>query len=144
LSRSAELPSLAAKLESLFQRRPGRPYTNQEVSEGIRAQAGPDGTTVSASLLQQLRSGAKTNPTVNTVEAIAAFFGVPASHFLSSAADGVLPEERALLETMRDNDVRAVALRANGLSPDSLRMVIGVIEQARRLEQLDEKDRSDT
>lgn len=136
MPNSAELPSLAAKLEALFRSR-DRPYTNQEVSDGIREQSGAGGTTVSASLLQQLRSGAKTNPTVNTVEAIAAFFGVPASHFLSNALEGVLPEERALLETMRDADVRALALRANGLSPDSLRMVIGVIEQARRLEQLD-------
>lgn len=140
MSRSAELPSLAAKLEALFRSRPGRPYSNQEVSDEINRRAGAGGTTVSASLLQQLRSGSKTNPTVNTVEAIAEFFGVPAAHFLSSAADGVLPEERALLESMRDNDVRSVALRANGLSPDSLRMIISVIEQARRLEHLDEND----
>lgn len=140
MSRPAELPSLAAKLEALFRSRPGRPYSNQEVSDGIRLQAGANGTNVSPSLLQQLRNGTKTNPTVNTVEAIAQFFGVPPSHFLSSSANSVLPEEQALLESIRDNDVRAVALRANGLSPESLRMVIGVIEQVRRLEQLDEKD----
>lgn len=143
MSRSAELPSLANKLEALFRSR-ARPYTNQEVSDGIREQSGASGTTVSASLLQQLRSGAKTNPTVNTVEAIAAFFGVSASHFLSNTREGVLPEEQALLETMRDADVRALALRANGLSPDSLRMVMGVIEQARRLEQLAENDGLDS
>ncbi len=41
---------------------------------------------------------------------------------------------------MRDQDVRKVALRANGLSVDSLKMLSTVIEQARKLEGLTTDD----
>ncbi|MDV6288071.1 hypothetical protein R2F25_09395 [Streptomyces sp. UP1A-1] len=42
-----------------------------------------------------------------------------------------------LIEAVADSDVRGLALRANGLSADSLRMITDVINQARRWEGLD-------
>ncbi len=77
--------TIAAKLDHLFQEihPAGRgPFSYHEVEQAIREQAGPGGPTVSHGTLQQIRTGAKTNPTVRTLEAVAAFFGVPAAYFL--------------------------------------------------------------
>jgi transcriptional regulator with XRE-family HTH domain len=41
---------------------------------------------VAASAIQQLRTGAKRNPTRQTLKALADFFGVPAGYFVDSAA----------------------------------------------------------
>jgi hypothetical protein len=45
---------------------------------------------------------------------------------------------------MRDQNVRTVALRANGLSTETLQMVSAVIEQARILEGLPGETTSNT
>ncbi|MFF7637292.1 helix-turn-helix domain-containing protein [Kitasatospora sp. NPDC008050] len=77
--------TIAARLDHLFQEihPAGRgPFSYHEVAQAIRDQAGPDGPTVSHGTLQQIRTGAKTNPTVKTLEAVAAFFGVPVGYFL--------------------------------------------------------------
>ncbi|MCD0485221.1 helix-turn-helix domain-containing protein [Streptacidiphilus sp. ASG 303] len=158
-SSDAERPSVAAKLNHLIATRPsqsGRPYTNPQIVQGIADAAGPDGTTVSLSAIAQLRSGAKPNPTINTLKALARFFQVHPSYFLDDAEgtaveDGTaetppspIPAEtervkaaEELLVAIKDNDVRGIAFRANGLSTDSLRMIKTVIEQARKLEGLD-------
>ncbi|GAB2740972.1 hypothetical protein GCM10010442_71580 [Kitasatospora kifunensis] len=77
--------TIAERLDHLFQEihPAGRgPFSYHEVAHAIREQAGPDGPTVSHGTLQQIRTGAKTNPTVKTLEAVAAFFGVPVGYFL--------------------------------------------------------------
>lgn len=77
--------TIAERLDHLFQEihPAGRgPFSYHEVAQAIREQAGPDGPTVSHGTLQQIRTGAKTNPTVKTLEAVAAFFGVPVGYFL--------------------------------------------------------------
>lgn len=107
------------------------PYTYAEVSQGIR---NTSGTAISASAIQQLRTGINTNPKMQTIRALSAFFGVPPGYFFD---DDVAERTRAeihLVAAMRDRDVRRVALRANGLSTSSLQMVNAVIDQVRRLE----------
>ncbi|MFI0722097.1 Secondary metabolite protein [Streptomyces sp. NPDC021224] len=134
--------AFAELLDYLFQEvhPPGRgPYTYAEVAHGIRNTAG---VTISPSAIQQLRTGTKANPKLQTIRALAGFFGVPAGYFFD---EGVAERTRAeiqLVAAMRDQKVRRVALRANGLSPSSLQMLSTVIEQARRLEGLpgDEPD----
>ncbi|MFD9470977.1 hypothetical protein [Streptomyces goshikiensis] len=91
---------------------------------------------MTASAIQQLRTGAKRNPTRDTIKALADFFGLPAGYFVDSAAAERTKAEIGLLAAMRDQDVRKVALRANGLSVDSLKLLSTVIEQARKLEGL--------
>jgi ESX-1-secreted protein regulator len=112
------------------------PYTYGEVAEGIRAASGGEGRGLTASAIQQLRTGAKKNPTRHTIKALADFFGVPAGYFFDEETAERTRAEIAVLAAMRDHDVRRVALRSQGLSTDSLRMVGAVIEQARRLEGL--------
>ncbi|MFJ2216708.1 Secondary metabolite protein [Streptomyces sp. NPDC101062] len=112
------------------------PYTYAEVAAGIQEASGDQGKGLTASAIQQLRTGAKKNPTRYTIKALAEFFGVPAGYFVDEEAAHRTRAEIAVLAAMRDRNVRTVALRANGLSTETLQMVATVIEQARILEGL--------
>lgn len=109
------------------------PYTYAEVAHGIRKTSGVE---ISASAIQQLRTGKNTNPKMQTIRALATFFGVPAGYFFDEQVAEQTRSEIQVVAAMRDGGVRRVALRANGLSSSSLQMVNSVIEQARRLEGL--------
>lgn len=130
--------AFAAKLDHLFRTvRPGggsREFSYREVAKAIEQQGE---VTISASYLHQLRSGAKDNPTIKHLEAIGAFFGVPASYFLDEQVAAEVGAELRLLTAMRDAGVREVAMRAQGLSKESLAVVADMIERTRELEGLD-------
>jgi transcriptional regulator with XRE-family HTH domain len=116
------------------------PYTYAEVSQGIRDTSG---VSISASAIQQLRTGTNTNPKMQTIRALAGFFGVNPGYFFDEEEAERQRAEIELVAAMRDQGVRRVALRANGLSTSSLQMVNTVIDQARRLEGMpDESDNS--
>ena len=130
-------PSLATKLDRLFQAvRPGGrgEYSYQEVADAIRSEGGP---TISATYLWQLRKGLRDNPTRNHLAALARFFGVSPAYFFDDDAAEVVDAQLSLLAAMRDASVRSVALRAAGLSVESLAAVQVVIDHARRLEGLE-------
>ena len=109
------------------------PYTYAEVAQGIREICG---AAISASAIQQLRTGTNTNPKLQTIKALAAFFGVPPGYFFDEEVAEQTRAEIQVVAAMRDHEVRRVALRASGLSTSSLQMLNTVIEQARRLEGL--------
>ncbi|MFJ9085847.1 transcriptional regulator [Streptomyces sp. NPDC102384] len=140
-------PTLADKLNHLFETvanpATGRRYTNAEVSRAVRERGAGDGATVSESAISQLRSGAKPNPTVRTIEALASHFHVTPQYFFRDFDAEESEKVRASMELITavgDSDVRGLALRANGLSAESLKMITTVVEQARRLEGLDKSD----
>lgn len=130
--------AFAAKLDRLFRTvRPGggsREFSYREVARAIEQRGD---VTISASYLHQLRSGLKDNPTIKHLEAIASFFGVPASYFLDEQIAAEVGAELKLLSAMRDVGVRDVAMRAHGLSKESLSVVADMIERTRELEGLD-------
>jgi transcriptional regulator with XRE-family HTH domain len=107
------------------------PYTYAEVSQGIRDTSG---VAISASAIQQLRTGTNSNPKMQTIRALAGFFGVNPGYFFDEDEAERQRAEIQLVAAMRDQEVRRVALRANGLSTSSLHMLNTVIDQARRLE----------
>jgi transcriptional regulator with XRE-family HTH domain len=130
--------TFAERLDHLFREvHPSNrgPYTYAEVAQGIREMSG-DEVAISASAIQQLRTGVKSNPKMQTIKALADFFGVPAGYFFDDEVAERSHAEIRVLVAMRDQGVRRVALRANGLSTASLQMLSTVIEQARRLEGL--------
>ncbi|GAA4947760.1 hypothetical protein GCM10023205_04670 [Yinghuangia aomiensis] len=138
--RSGDGRTLSEKLAHLFGTvHPASrgPYSNAEVAREIRA-AADDDAGLSASAIAQLRSGAKTNPTMKTIEALASFFGVPPAYFFDDAVARQTDAEIAEITAMRD--VQSVAMRASGLSEGSLKMVLAVIDHARALEGLPELD----
>jgi transcriptional regulator with XRE-family HTH domain len=129
--------TLAGKLDLLFRTRhpSGRDeYTYEEVAEGIRQLGGP---TIAITQLWQLRTGKQTNPRKSQLEAIAAFFKVPVSYFFEDNEETARLHARLeLLAAMRNNDVERIALRAADLSPETLRAIAQIIEQARHVEGL--------
>jgi len=139
--------SIAERLQWLFDNvhPAGRgPYTPAEVAQGIKEAAGEGGTTLGSSTISALKSGARDNPSSETLKALAGFFGVKPSYFLDddAAAEHTQAKIEAL-SSMIDNNVLSVALRAKGLSPDSLRMIATVLDNARRLEGLPDSGEDD-
>ena len=126
---------LAWKINRLFETMhpAGREYTLHEVVEGIRAQGGPH---LSPAYLWQLRHGVRTNPTKEHLEAIATFFGVSPAYFYDDPAARDLVDRLALAGALQNEHVAKLALRANGLSDETLAAVARIIEQARQIEGL--------
>ncbi|MEV4361068.1 XRE family transcriptional regulator [Nonomuraea sp. NPDC004186] len=145
-SSSAEEPasqrSLAEKLEYLFRtvREPGRrEYSNEEVAAAI---ARDQDVSISASYIWYLRTGQRDNPTLKHLTALATFFGVPPAYFFDERIRDEVEGELALVVALRDAGVRDVALRASGLSVESLDTITEVIKRVRTLEGLPPRDES--
>ncbi|HEX3782344.1 MAG TPA: helix-turn-helix transcriptional regulator [Pseudonocardiaceae bacterium] len=142
MSDSAAGASLADRLDHLFRtvRQPGgAEYTHEEVATAIRDR----GVMISHTYVWQLRKGLRENPTKRHLEALAEFFGVPATYFLDGDVEHI-DAQLELLSALRDGGVRSMALRAVGLSQRSLDAIRGMVEHARQIEGLpDEPPRSD-
>jgi ESX-1-secreted protein regulator len=130
--------SFAARLDHLFRtvHPQGRgEFSYREVAKAIDDRHGP--TTISASYLNQLRTGVKDNPTKRHIEALAEFFGVPVAYFFDDAATARIDAELELLAALRDTGVRQIAMRAAGLPPQGLESVRQIIELARSVSGLE-------
>ena len=131
--------TLAEKIDHLFTVvHPAQgEYTHEQVATAIQDAGGP---TISATYLWQLRKGLRDNPTKRHLEALSSFFGVPPSYFFDDETAAQVDAELELLAAMRDPQVRRLATRAAGLSPDTLTMLLGMVERARQLEGLPDGD----
>jgi transcriptional regulator with XRE-family HTH domain len=136
MAEGARPRTLADKINHLFQTvHPASrgPYSNDEVATGIRDRGGPS---ISATYIWLLRKGERDNPTLKHLEALAAFFGIPAAYFFDDEATARIDAELGMLSAMRDAGVRTLAMRMAGLSPRSLQPIADVIERVRELEGL--------
>jgi transcriptional regulator with XRE-family HTH domain len=139
MAAGSEAPAgrtLAEKLDHLFRtvhEAGRREYSNEEVAAAI---ARDQGVSISASYLWYLRTGQRDNPTLKHLNALAKFFGVPAAYFFDDQVANEVEAELALLTAMKDARVRDVALRADGLSAESLDTIRDVIRRVRQLEGL--------
>jgi len=111
-------------------------YSLEEAAQAIRRRGGP---TISASYLWLLRTGRKTNPTKRHLEALAAFFGVPPAYFFDDPLSSRVDADLDLMEALRSEPVRRIAIAAAGLSPGGRRSVEMLIEHIRQIEQGDER-----
>jgi transcriptional regulator with XRE-family HTH domain len=130
--------TLAAKLDRLFRtvHPPGRgEYSYGDVARTIQQRGGP---TISATYVWQLRRGLRDNPTKQHLEALADFFGVPPAYFFDGDVARQVESELELLAALRDARIRRLAVRAFGLSPQSLTAIAGMVEHARAIEQVAE------
>jgi transcriptional regulator with XRE-family HTH domain len=128
--------TLADRLNRLFEvmRRPTEsPLSNAAAAEAITKQTG---VSISAAYLWQLRNGMKDNPTIAHLRAIAEYFGLPASYLIDDDPDPNVDAQLTLLQALRDNGVRDLAMRAAGLTPQALDSVAAMIDHVRQLEQL--------
>jgi transcriptional regulator with XRE-family HTH domain len=132
----ADSSDLSAKLNRLFEimRSPSQqPLSNAAAAEAITRQTG---VPISPAYLWQLRSGLKTNPTVQHLRAIAQYFGVSPSYLIDPGADEKIDAQLSLLQALRDAGVRDLAMRASGLTPQAIGSLRAMIDHARQLEQL--------
>ncbi|MGH3634482.1 transcriptional regulator [Mycobacterium sp.] len=128
--------TFAARLNRLFDTvyPPGRgPHTSAEVIAALKA----EGITMSAPYLSQLRSGNRTNPSTTTMAALANFFRIRPAYFTDDEYYEMLDKELSWLATMRDEDVRRIALRAKGLSAEAQQDIMQRVDELRHKEHLD-------
>ncbi|RKT54591.1 XRE family transcriptional regulator [Saccharothrix australiensis] len=126
--------TLADRIDRLFQvvRRPnGEQHSHEEVARACRESTGES---FSAAYLWQLRTGRRDNPTKRHLEALAAFFQVPAAYFFDDEQGRVIAEELELLAALRKSAVRDLALRAVTLSEEGLGTVTDIVEAIGRRE----------
>src|SRR5664279_255373 len=130
------VPGLADRLNRLFASvsRPGGRglWTNEKASAALHGM----GAGMSGAYLSQLRNGKKTNPSARHLAAVAELFGVPMAYFFDMGAAEQVDADLPLLTAVRDPAVRRLALRAHGLSPESITSLIGIMDQARKFEGL--------
>jgi transcriptional regulator with XRE-family HTH domain len=135
MARGPRPLTLADKLNHLFATvcPPRGEYTHEQVATAIEQAGGP---TISATYVWQLRKGLRDNPTKHHLEALAAFFGVPPAYFFDDETAARVDEQLDLLTAIRDPQVRELATKASGLSPETLKTVLDMVERARELEGL--------
>ena len=138
---------LAEKLRLLFARSinpaTGKPYTTKEAADEIarRADALPEdrraGMKISATYVWQLVNGKRRNPTIRHVESLADLFGVPLTYLIDSSSWRDREEEIGLAMALGDEQVRNLAFRARGLSPNAISALEVMIAYTRQREGLD-------
>lgn len=126
--------SLAAKITHLIttlypEGRPGYAKLAAQIRERT-------GATLSSTYLWELASGRKRNLTQETLGTLAAFFGVPAEYFLDDAVTSRVDAQLELAQALRNHKVRSIALRADGLSDDTLDALLAMVTEARKIERL--------
>jgi transcriptional regulator with XRE-family HTH domain len=132
--------SLADKLNLLFAtvRPKGTPYSSKEVAASIRAAGG----SISDVYIWQLRTGRRTNPTKDHIEALATFFGVSPAYFFDDEAARRTAADLETLERLRKLNVQQVSLRTvlsdKGLSPQSQQIIQQLVDRCLELEGLAE------
>lgn len=138
------VPGLADRLNHLFLTIP-RPnsqglWTNEQAAAELRLH----GAGMSDGYISQLRNGKKNNPSARNLASIAELFGVPVDYFFSADVAAKIDADLRLLVAVRDGGVQDLALRAHGLSQESIAGLAGIIEQVRRLEHLRKSDAGDS
>lgn len=113
-----------------------KPYSNQEVADGILKAVGPDpdgSAPISPSYIWQLRNGLKENPTRRHIALLAAFFDVSPLYFFEDEYDfGV--DQMELARILRDPMVLALTRAAAGLSDTSLEAVTALTRSLHAIE----------
>ncbi|MGW4060816.1 helix-turn-helix domain-containing protein [Amycolatopsis sp. NPDC004747] len=123
--------TLADALTTLIAKKSARDGPDSVADQVIGEHIGKSRTTV-----WKLRTGQEQNPKIETLEALARFFGVKVSYFLDDERAAVADEEldsltaaRRLREAAERNGVTGINARLGSLSPDSLLTVARLIEQ---------------
>ncbi|WP_234341797.1 hypothetical protein [Streptomyces sp. NRRL S-646] len=75
--------------------------------------------------------------TLEQLAVLAEFFGVPLEYFINDEVSRRVNAQLALAVALRDARVRSLALRAEGLSSASLDALLTIVNEARRVENLE-------
>lgn len=119
---------LAEKIDKLFRtiRTNGREYTYEEVARGCSELSGG---TFSKTYVWQLRTGQRDNPTKRHLEALAAFFRVPAAYFFDEDTAERVDAQLAIASAMGNAEVRDIALRAMSMDDSGREHLARIIRE---------------
>ncbi|ATL25045.1 hypothetical protein [Streptomyces formicae] len=126
---SARLTHLICTLYPDERARPGYARLAKEIRETT-------GGALSGTYLWELATGKKHNVTVEQLGVLADFFGVPPEYFFNEEVAGRVNAQLQLATALRDARVRSLALRAEGLSGETLDALLTMVDQARKLHRL--------
>lgn len=97
-------------------------------------------TGLSTGVLSALRSGKNVNPTKDTLQRLATFFGVPVAFFFDDQTAEQVTAQIGLAAALRDAGIARAAARMVGLSSASVEAVTMLAEQLRKIEGLHVSD----
>jgi len=95
---------------------------------------------VSGVHISHLRSGRRDNPSARLLAALAELFGVPIGYFFDPTMENRINAELDALTALQDSRAKSLMLRAQGVSPESMDHLEGLLERIRQIEGLDERD----
>lgn len=130
------LNELIAALYPDERKRPGYARLAKEIRETT-------GGTISGTYLWELATGKKRNVTLEQLDVLAEFFGVPPEYFLNEETAERVNSQLKLATALRDARVRNLALRAEGLSAESLDALLIMVNEARKVQHLASLDDQD-
>lgn len=120
--------TFAAKLDFLCRtiHPPNRgPYTLQELADAVG---------VSPGYIHALRRGKKTQPTLEVIQKLADFFGIPAGAFFKNDEEAAeVAADVEVFMALRDAEVRNIALRAAEYAPEERQALTGIMDQVSRM-----------
>lgn len=132
---------IARRLQYLFEnkRRPdGKKYSYREV---IRAMEDAGGPSISVGYLSQLVTGVRTNPNMDAMQGLSLVFEVPLSYFDAHENTEETNEQLKLVAALQHAGVQDVAMRTVGLPPESIELVLSMIDRVRQVEGLPPAER---
>jgi transcriptional regulator with XRE-family HTH domain len=132
--------TLAERIDHLFRTQlspRGRQYTYREVAAAV---TGQNGATFSPAYVWQLRTGAKDNPTMRHLEALARFFQVSPSYFFDDELTEFPDTQVRQLVASRNETLRQMSVTLLGLTDESLNAVLNLACRLRQLEGLPSPD----
>lgn len=127
--------SFADRLNKLFDTvhpQGHKPHTNAEVADALAAA----GHRISKPYISQLRSGHRTNPSNETVTALARFFKVKPDYFFDRVYEAKVDRDLEVLAQLQGSGLRRLSARAFDLSEDSQNLLTAMAERLRTSEGL--------
>ncbi|AHH93538.1 hypothetical protein GCM10010174_31180 [Kutzneria viridogrisea] len=131
MSPAGSQRTLAQALTTLIAKKAERDGEASVADQAIGEAIGKSRTTV-----WKLRTGQEVNPKIETLEALAKYFGVKVTYFLDDEKAAMADEQldalaaaRRLQEAAERNGVRGLNARLGSLSPDGLAAVAQLIEK---------------
>ncbi|MBA8823306.1 transcriptional regulator with XRE-family HTH domain [Saccharopolyspora lacisalsi] len=106
-------------------------YSYREIEAGIRHHAGA----MTAAYINQLAKGKQPFPRIHHVEALADFFGVPASYFLDEEVAERVDAQIGELVRYADDETRNIAERVMTLDARGRRTVSNLVDTLHSYEQ---------
>ena len=135
--------TFADRLNQLLEQRAAHTGVTMSLSQFAADLQARTGVTLSKAYVAALRKGQAPEPRLDVVRGLAQYFGVQPAYFLDGATDSPESLPPDLATAMQRSGVRQIGLRAAGLSDESLRHLIGIVDNIRALEGLPPHPTSD-